>query len=104
MRRNSRPRLAVSGLGGEFAVPEDLAGRVLRKLLPWAPTDLAPWPALLCANGRVDLPGQHGVRGPTGLAVGAPLDEWDGTVLRQVANPPTGYEWDRDAGRWRPHW
>ena len=39
-----------------------------------------------------------------GSAVRAPLDEWDGTVLRKDANPPTGYEWDHDAGRWRPHW
>ena len=31
---------AVRGFGREFAVPEDLAGRVLRRLFPWAPTDV----------------------------------------------------------------
>lgn len=95
---------AVRGFGREFAVLEDLAGRVLRRLFPWAPTDLSPWPALLWANGRIGLPGQSRRTGPDWVWHCAPLDEWDGTVPRQDANPPTSYEWDRHAGRWRPHW
>jgi hypothetical protein len=93
---------AVRGFGGEFAVPEDLARPVLRRLFPWAPTDAPPWPALLWANGRVDLPGQPR-QGPDWLWHCAPLEEWDGTV-QQAANPPTSFEWDDDARRWRPHW
>ena len=93
---------AVRGFGGKFAVPEDLARPVLRRLFPWAPTDAPPWPALLWANGRVDLPGQPR-QGPDWLWHCAPLEEWDGTV-QQAANPPTSFEWDDDARRWRPHW
>lgn len=73
--------------GAEFTVPEDLARPVLRRLFPWAPTDLSPWPALLWANGRIDLPRQSWRPGPDWIWQCAPSDEWDD-----------------DAGRWRPHW
>lgn len=92
---------AVRGFGADFTPPAELAERVLRRLFPWAPTNESPWLALLWANGRADLPSR--VRtGPDWSWHCAPLDEWDGTVPRQDANPPSHYEWDHDARRWRP--
>jgi len=93
---------AVRGLGGEFAAPADLAEPVLRRLFPWAPTDASPWHALLWANGRADLPGQPERPGPDWIWHCAPLDEWDGTVPREDANPPSRYEWDEGSRRWTP--
>jgi hypothetical protein len=34
----------------------------------------------------------------------APLDEWDGAVPHQDANPPNRYEWDVDVRRSKPSW
>ncbi len=48
---------AAVGLGLDFAPSADLAEGVLRRMFPWAPTDIDPWQALLWANGRLDLPG-----------------------------------------------
>jgi len=93
---------AVRGLGGEFAAPADLAGRVLRRLFPWAPPDASAWQTLLWANGRVDLPGRAERPGPDWAWHCAPLDEWDGTVPRRDANPPSRYEWGGQGGRWSP--
>lgn len=85
-------------------MPENLAVRVLRRLFTWTPTDSSPWSTLLWANGRIDLPGQSRRPGPDWAWHCAPLDEWDGTIPRQNATPPTSFEWDDDGGRWRPHW
>ncbi|MGH9248141.1 MAG: maleylpyruvate isomerase N-terminal domain-containing protein [Acidimicrobiales bacterium] len=92
---------AVRSFGVELAAPADLAERVLCRLFPWAPTDEPCWPTLLWANGRADLPTQKRL-GPDWVWHCAPLEEWDGTVPRRNANPPSRYEWDRDARRWRP--
>jgi len=50
-------RDAAIGLGLEFEPPEVLSGMIVRRLFPWAPRDAEPWPALLWANGRRELPG-----------------------------------------------
>ena len=50
-------RDAATGLGLEFEPPEVLSGLIVRRLFPWAPKDAVPWPGLLLANGRRDLPG-----------------------------------------------
>jgi hypothetical protein len=92
---------AVRGFGGEFAPPEDVAERVLRRLFPWAPTNEPSWQALLWANGRADLD-SHERLGPDWVWHCAPLDEWDGTVPNEDANPPDRYEWDQDARQWNP--
>lgn len=93
---------AVRGLGGDFAPSADIAERVLRRLFPWVSADASPWQALLWANGRVDLPGQAQRIGPDWAWHCAPLDEWNGTMPRQAADPPNRYEWDETTRRWRP--
>jgi hypothetical protein len=92
---------ACQGLGSDFVVPPGLADRVLRRLFPWAPTDVAPWPALLWANGRIDLPGRRSRLGPDWLWHCAPLDEWDGAIPRWDGSAPGHFEWDAAVGRWR---
>lgn len=47
-----------AGLGLAWSPPADLCARVLRRLFPAAPSVAEPWPALLWATGRADLPGQ----------------------------------------------
>jgi hypothetical protein len=46
----------AAGLAFDWAPPADLCARVLARLFPDAPTDAAPWPALLWSTGRADLP------------------------------------------------
>ncbi|WP_345363598.1 maleylpyruvate isomerase N-terminal domain-containing protein [Saccharopolyspora cebuensis] len=48
----------AQGLGLAWNPPEDLCSRVLDRLFPNAPEDAGPWPALLWATGRADLPGR----------------------------------------------
>ncbi|MEU8815893.1 hypothetical protein [Actinoplanes sp. NPDC048796] len=38
--------------------PAEMCAAALTRLFPWAPTDTDPWPTLLWATGRTDLPGQ----------------------------------------------
>lgn len=67
---------AARGLGLPFTPPPDLAAATLHRLFPWAPPGFDPWPALLWANGRTDLPGhprQVGWRWHC-----SPLEAWDG--------------------------
>jgi hypothetical protein len=67
------------GQGMDYQPPEALCRRVTARLFPWAPADVAPWPALQWATGRLDLPGRG--RTPANWAWHAsPLAEWDGTV------------------------
>jgi hypothetical protein len=84
---------AVRGLGEEFSPPAELAERVLCRLFPWAPINESPWATLLWANGRTDLPGKERL-GPDWAWHCAPLDEWDGTVPLDDANPANRYERD----------
>ncbi len=56
---------AARGLGLEFEIPAHLAGKVLTRMFPEAPTDRDPARTLLWANGRVpldDLPKRTGWR------------------------------------------
>jgi hypothetical protein len=92
---------AVRGFEAELVPPAELAKRVLRRLFPLAPSTDPPWKALLWANGRADLPSRMRL-GPDWAWHCATLDEWDGRIPRQDANPPSRYEWDADADRWRP--
>ncbi|MCF3125710.1 hypothetical protein IPZ68_39355 [Streptomyces arenae] len=45
------------GIGDRWDPPADLCARVLHRLFPDAPTDTDPWPTLLWATGRGELPG-----------------------------------------------
>ncbi|WP_285740376.1 hypothetical protein [Kitasatospora phosalacinea] len=47
------------GLGLEWTAPAGISARVLARLFPAAPTDTDPWPTLLWATGRGDLPGRE---------------------------------------------
>jgi uncharacterized protein (TIGR03083 family) len=67
---------AARGLELPFTPPAPLARATLERLFPWAPPDIDPWPTLLWANGRTDLPG-HPRQVPWRWHC-APLDEWDG--------------------------
>lgn len=48
----------AEGLGLTWAPPAELCGRILARFFPDAPTDTDPWPTLLWATGRADLPGR----------------------------------------------
>lgn len=48
----------ADGLGLPWEPPADLCARVLRRLFPDAPHDTEPWPTLLWATGRGELPGR----------------------------------------------
>lgn len=68
----------AQGLRRAFTPPEELCGRVARRLFPWAPTDVDGWSALRWGCGRTALPG-HPRLGPSWGWQCAPLEEWDGT-------------------------
>ncbi|NDU75247.1 hypothetical protein GWI34_21850 [Actinomadura sp. DSM 109109] len=48
----------AGGLGLPWEPPAGLCSRVLGRLFPEAPQDTDPWPTLLWATGRGDLPGR----------------------------------------------
>src|ERR1051326_4302567 len=51
----------AQGFGPSLDPPRDVCRRVLARIFPQAPADLAqsdPWSALLGAGGRIELPGQ----------------------------------------------
>jgi hypothetical protein len=48
----------AEGLGLAWDPPGDLCSRVLARLFPDAPGSTDPWPTLLWATGRAELPGQ----------------------------------------------
>ncbi len=72
----------AQGLDRAFRPPDDLSGRVARRLFPWAPTDVDGWSALRWGAGRLALPG-HPRLAPDWLWHCAPLEEWDGTIKKQ---------------------
>ncbi|MYT11396.1 MULTISPECIES: maleylpyruvate isomerase N-terminal domain-containing protein [unclassified Streptomyces] len=47
----------AKGLGLAWNPPADLCARVLARLFPDVPQDADPWPTLLWATGRAELPG-----------------------------------------------
>ncbi|MFD9327464.1 hypothetical protein ACFVYG_40780 [Streptomyces sp. NPDC058256] len=47
----------AEGLGLTWTPPADLCSRVLNRLFPDAPSNTDPWPTLLWATGRTELPG-----------------------------------------------
>jgi hypothetical protein len=48
----------AEGLGLSWLPPADLCARVLARLFPDAPATTDPWPTLLWATGRAELPGR----------------------------------------------
>ncbi|MFC9324621.1 hypothetical protein [Kitasatospora sp. NPDC057015] len=48
----------TQGLGLPWSPPADLCSRALARLFPDVPGDTAPWPTLLWATGRGELPGR----------------------------------------------
>ncbi|MGW4508844.1 maleylpyruvate isomerase N-terminal domain-containing protein [Streptomyces sp. NPDC004436] len=48
----------AAGLGLTWSPPSDLCSRVLTRLFPDAPSSTDPWPTLLWATGRAELPGR----------------------------------------------
>ncbi|MFI1831393.1 hypothetical protein ACH41E_33845 [Streptomyces sp. NPDC020412] len=48
----------AEGFGLPWTPPSDLCSRVLTRLFPETPRDTAPWPTLLWATGRAELPGR----------------------------------------------
>ena len=73
----------AAGFGIDFQPPEDLCGRVLARLFPWASTDVGHWESLLWANGRLALPGL-GRQDENWRWHCAPLSEWDGRIARRT--------------------
>ncbi len=73
----------AAGFVIDFKPPEDLCGRVLVRLFPWAPTDVGHWESLLWANGRIALPGV-GPQDDNWRWHCAPLSEWDGRIPRRT--------------------
>jgi hypothetical protein len=62
----------AAGLGLVWDPPADLCSRVLARLFPDAPSTTEPWPTLLWATGRGDLPDRP--RLTTWRWYGAPRD------------------------------
>lgn len=82
----------ANGLGETFRPPDDLAGRIVARLFPWAPgADAHPdrWEALLWACGRIALPG-HERLDPDWWVQIAPLSEWDGQ--RKIRTMPPSWQ------------
>ncbi|MCC7371439.1 MAG: DinB family protein [Chloroflexi bacterium] len=71
-------------LGATFGPPPGVCQRAVRRLFPWAPTNVEPWAALRWATGRLELPGHDRV-GADWAWQGGPLSEWDGTVKTRAS-------------------
>jgi uncharacterized protein (TIGR03083 family) len=67
---------AARGLAVPFTPPAGLVRATRDRLFPWAPATPDPWPSLLWANGRIELPGHP--RQTRWRWHCAPLEEWDG--------------------------
>lgn len=74
------------GLRLEFAPDPGICARLLARLFPWAPAEIDPWRGLLWANGRIAL--EHSPRlGADWYWHCAPLEEWDGDVVKRTQPP-----------------
>ena len=81
----------ANGLGERFWIPEDLCGRIVARLFPWAPdAEKHPdrWEALLWGSGRIPLPGRERLDTDWWIQA-APLEEWDGQ--RKIRTMPPGW-------------
>ena len=78
----------TQGLNRAMVVPEDLAGRFVQRLFPWAPVECGRWEAFLWCSNRIALP-ERGHIGKWGLW-SAPLSEWPGGD-GPPATWPTGF-------------
>jgi len=47
----------ADGLGLSWSPPDGICARVLARLFPDVPDDFRPWPTLLWACGRAEIPG-----------------------------------------------
>lgn len=72
---------AMAGTGVAFVGDEGVADHVLRRLLPWAPTNTPRWQTLLFATGRGELPGRESP-GDRWMWHNDILEEWDGREKR----------------------
>jgi hypothetical protein len=72
---------AVVGTEAEFDPDNELCGRVLARLFPWAPLDTPGWITLLWATGRGKLAGQEFL-GESWVWHNDLLSEWEGTLPR----------------------
>lgn len=77
----------TSGLGIEFAPPQGLCTRVMRRLFPWV-ENVGPdaFATLLWTTGRISIEGQNDVAADWYWQC-APLSEWDGSVKRRPTPP-----------------
>ncbi|MFD0428293.1 hypothetical protein ACFQ60_09745 [Streptomyces zhihengii] len=86
----------AEGLGLEWEPPAELCARVLTRLFPDVPAGHGPWPALLWATGRGELPGLprrtawrwYGERGPEPSGRGAGPRRPYGHLLRRERGAP----------------
>jgi hypothetical protein len=74
------------GLGLSYRPPDNLSTRILARLFPWAPSDIAPWDSLRWATGRAALIDRKRL-GPDWYWHSPPLSEWDGTITKRTAPP-----------------
>ena len=72
----------AAALGLPYQPPADLAGRILRRVCPWAPEGQDDWATLQWAAGRIALP-DHERLGADWAWQSGPLSEWDGTVKKR---------------------
>lgn len=73
---------AARGLGLLFSPPPGLARSVLARLFPWVDPITEPWAQLRWANGRTALGELPRLNNWAWHC--APLDEWDGTILKKT--------------------
>jgi hypothetical protein len=69
----------AGAMDAPFQPPDQIAGRVARRLFPWAPNGFGDWETLQWANDRSDLGGQP-PPGPTWVWHSRPLAEWDRSI------------------------
>jgi hypothetical protein len=93
----------AAGLTVELHPPGGVCERVLQRLFPWVTHASPPWERLLWATGRAALP-EAAALDESWQWHAAPLDEWDGALPQQQAEPPTAYRYDAMTGRWEPDW
>jgi hypothetical protein len=66
--------------------PDDLAGSIVERVLPWSPKEGTGWERLLWATGRAAL-GAQPPQDSDWWWQSAPLAEWDGKPRRRSTPP-----------------